>query len=411
LQGLGILLIVLGSLFAVALYYYTTLRCGNPKAGFVATVILLSLVNSFNLRPQMLGYLFLVVELIILEKFRRGRRGAVWFLPVLMVVWVNTHGTWIIGFAAMAVYLACGLTAIRIDGLEIRTWPPAQRSRFVGALLLSGLATLITPYGPDLAKFPFIVSSLPSGIASIQEWQPMAFHFPNDKLFLGVMLGFFLVGVALRPKWRVEDLGLFLFAAAMSFLHERFLTLFAVFSAPVVAVVLSRWVPAYERRKEVYTLNAALILSLAGAMVWYTPSQGDYAREVEQHFPVAAGRYLDTHALPGPMYNSYGFGGYLLWTRGAEQKVFVDGRTEVYERAGVFQDQVALANLKPGSLAILDKYKIQSCMLVPGEPLAAVLAVLPDWQKVYDGADAILFVRKQSGDEQSANVAIGRGNS
>ena len=239
----------------------------------------------------------------------------------------------------------------------------------------------------------------------------MAFNFPNDRLFLGGILGLFLVGVAVRPKWRVEDLGLLLFAASMAFLHQRFLTLFVVFSAPVAAVVLSRWVPAYDRRKEVYTLNAAIILGVAGAMVWCTPSQSDYARDVEQHFPVAAGRYLDTHALPGPMYNSYGFGGYLVWARGDEQKVFVDGRTEVYERVGVFQDQVALANLKPGSLAILEKYNIQSCMLVPGEPLAAVLSVLPGWRKVYDGADAVLFVRKRSGDDHLPDATLERGNS
>ncbi len=109
LRGLGALLIILGSLFAIALYYFTTIRCGNPKAGFLATALVLNLVNSFNLRPQMLGYLFLILALIILERFRQGKRGAIWLLPLLMLVWINSHGTWIIGLGTIGVYLASGL--------------------------------------------------------------------------------------------------------------------------------------------------------------------------------------------------------------------------------------------------------------------------------------------------------------
>ena len=45
--------------------------------------------------------------------------------------------------------------------------------------------------------------------------------------------------------------------------------------------------------------------------------------------------YLKKNPLPGPMYNNYGFGGYLVWSRGPEQKVFIDGRGDVYERGGV----------------------------------------------------------------------------
>ena len=138
------------------------------------------------------------------------------------------------------------------------------------------------------------------------------------------------------------------------------------------------------------------MLGLVGAMVWYFPSRSDYPRIVDKNFPVAAVQYLDTHSVPGPMYNSYEFGGYLLWARGPEHKVFIDGRGEVYEHAGVLSDQIALLNLEPGSLAILQKYNIQSCLLLPGEALSTVLAALPDWQKVYEDDHSVLFVRRQS---------------
>lgn len=396
LRGLGALLIILGSLFALALYYFTTMRCGNPKAAFLVTAILLNLVNSFNLRPQMLGYLFLILALIILERFRQGKRGAILLLPPLMLIWINTHGSWIIGLGTIGVYLASGLVNVRVGNLETRRWSTAERRDLAIVFLLSFISILITPYGAGLAKFPFKVSSLPAGLANIQEWQPMMFSLPSDKLFLGLLLGFLLVQVLVRPKWRLEVLGLFLFGTVMACVHVRFLSLFVVFFAPVIVMILARWIPKYDRTKEIYALNAAIMLGVVGAVVWYFPSQSDYTRIVDKNFPVAAVAYLNTHSVPEPMYNSYEFGGYLLWARGPEHKVFIDGRTEVYEQGAIFSDQVNLLNLKPGSLAILQKYNIQSCLLFPDEALSTVLAALPDWQKVYEDGKTVLFVRRQN---------------
>jgi hypothetical protein len=146
-------------------------------------------------------------------------------------------------------------------------------------------------------------------------------------------------------------------------------------------------------------------------MVWYFPTNIEYTHLVKTKFPVAAVQYLDTHSVPSPMYNSYEFGGYLLWRRAPQHKVFIDGRTEVYERAGVLEDQVALLNLTPGSLAVLDKYGIQSCLLLPGEGLATVLAASPEWQKVYSDDITILFVRRTNGlvkPQSTASIPSGR---
>ncbi len=394
LRGLGALLIILGSLFALALYYYTSIRCGNPKAGFLATAVLINLVNMFNLRPQMFAYLYLILTLIVLERFRQGKRGTIWLLPFLMVLWINTHGLWIIGLGTIGVYLASGLITIRMGNVETQPWSAPERRQLTMVFLLSLIAVLITPYGAGLATFPFQMSSSHVNLANVQEWQPMVFNLPGDKLFLGLVVGLLLLQVVIRLKWKLEELGLFLFGTMMAFLHLRFLSLFVVFFAPVLAVILARWLPRYNRAKEIYALNAAIILGVLGAMVWYFPSRSDYTRIVDSNLPVAAVQFLNTHSVPIPMFNSYEFGGYLLWARGPEHKVFIDGRGELYEPAGVLSDYVQLANFKPGSLAILQKYNIQSCLLSPGEPLSTVLAALPEWQKVYGDDEAVLFVRR-----------------
>jgi hypothetical protein len=112
--GLMALDLILGGAVVLALYVLASLRSHNSKAAFVACVLLLFLAAVFfSLRPQMLGYLFLVLTLIILERFRQGRTGTLWLLPPLFLVWVNTHGSFAIALLAIGVYWISGLTEIR----------------------------------------------------------------------------------------------------------------------------------------------------------------------------------------------------------------------------------------------------------------------------------------------------------
>lgn len=122
-QGLDALLIILGAAVVIALYYFATLRSGSSKAGIVVSSVLLILATpSLSLRPQMLGYLFLICTLICLELFRQGKRRALWFLPPIMLLWVNTHGSWIIGLGSIFVYWMSGLVDFSWGGIMARLW-------------------------------------------------------------------------------------------------------------------------------------------------------------------------------------------------------------------------------------------------------------------------------------------------
>src|SRR5690242_6570057 len=123
LRGLDALLIALGGTVMIALYVFGTIRSGSSKAGFAAASVLASLATpSFTMRPQMLGYVFLVLTLIALELFRQGKQWAIWFLPPLLLIWVNTHGSFIIGLGVILVYLACGLKEFGVGGIEAKRW-------------------------------------------------------------------------------------------------------------------------------------------------------------------------------------------------------------------------------------------------------------------------------------------------
>ena len=396
LRGLEALLIVLGAAVMVALYVFATLRSGNSKAGFVTSAVLLVLAAAnFNLRPQMLGYLFLVLTLIALERFRQGRPRVLWFLPLLFLLWVNTHASWEIGLSTIFVYWMSGLKEIRLGGIEMRGWKPAERLRLALVFLLCLAVLPITPYGTRLAAFPFQFISLhPHILANIVEWQPMPFDQLGGKVFLGLFLGLLAVQIACRLTWRLEEAALFFFGTAMACLHARFLLIFVPFFTPLLATTLARWLPGYNRKKDQHLLNAVLMVSMLAGMLWYFPSQATIEESVASHFPVGAVQYLNRHPMPGPMFNAYNFGGYLVWATAPEHKVFIDGRAELFEAGGVLADYMHITLLKPGALSVLRAYGVQACLLEREQPLTTVLAALPDWQKVYADQESVLFVRR-----------------
>jgi hypothetical protein len=394
-RGLAALLVALGSATILALYAFATLRSGNSKAGFATAAMLFVLASvSFSLRPQMLGYLFLVLTLIVLERFRQGKPRALWFLPILMLLWVNSHGSWIIGLATILVYWIAGVVPFRAGNLEARAWTPAERRNISLAFLGCLVALPLTPYGARLAASPVeFAFSLPLNVTQIQEWRPMAFDLWRGQWFLALLIAFIVVQVTKSFTWRLHELVLFLVGTIMACLHIRFLLVFVPFSVPILATIFGRWVPAYERRKDKFALNAALMAIVVAVLFCYFPTTTQLEAKVAHQYPVAAVEYLDHHAVPTPMYNTYGYGGYLVWTRGPQYKVFIDGRADVYERGGVLSDYIHISDIEPEALILLRNYGIQSCLIERDGALATLLSASSEWRRVYSDNQSALFVR------------------
>ncbi|HEU5238926.1 MAG TPA: hypothetical protein VFU37_17480, partial [Pyrinomonadaceae bacterium] len=187
LLGLDFMLIALSSIIMLAVYWHCSVRAGNSKAGFVSALFLASLAfGNFSLRPQMFGFLFLVLTLLVLEKFRQGVSWPLWTLPPLFLLWVNVHGSFIIGIGVITVYLLSGICSFEKGSVKAVAWTRSQRIKLETALLLSIAVLPITPYGTQLAVYPFDMAfSQPINIANISEWRPMPFEIIGGKIFLG----------------------------------------------------------------------------------------------------------------------------------------------------------------------------------------------------------------------------------
>jgi hypothetical protein len=396
LRGLLVFDFAVGACVLLALYALASMRSRNSKAAFVATAIVLPLASvSFSARPQMLGYLFLVLTLILLERFRQGRTGTLWLLPPLFLAWVNTHGTFFVGLFAVGAYWLGGLVHVHWGGLHSKLWTARERLRLAMVFLLSLIALMLTPYGTRLAAYPLDMAfSQPINVANVEEWQSLPFNMFAGKLFLALIVVFLLPQTTTQVNWRLEEIALYLAGVVLACLHARFLLLFVPVFVPMLAVVLARWIPPYRRSVDHFVLNAVLMFSVVAGVVWFFPSQNHLEDLVAGQFPVRAVDYLREHPIPGRMYNNYGYGGYLIWAFDGKRKVFIDGRGDIYERSGVLSNYLGISRLAPNALLLLNAYDVRSCLIERNEPLGTLLAALPNWQEVYHDNLSAIFVRK-----------------
>jgi hypothetical protein len=82
----------------------------------------------------------------------------------------------------------------------------------------------------------------------------------------------------------------------------------------------------------------------------------------------------------------------LIWGL-PEQPVFLDGRADLYEWAGVLGEFAQWANLQSDPNTLLDKYSVDYCLLERGSPMAHVLPLLRSWKVVYSDHASVILVR------------------
>ncbi|MGH9704336.1 MAG: hypothetical protein ACRD4K_13260, partial [Candidatus Acidiferrales bacterium] len=297
--GLAAVDFLLSGTIAILLYVYATLRSGKCKAACVIVTFSLPILSAFfTLRPQLLGYVFLLTTMILMERYRQGLSKHLWVLPAVFLVWVNTHGTFVLGAVVVGAYLLSGLFKFQAGGIVAVPWTAEQRRHILLVMLLCMLVAPITPYGARLAAYPLQMAFMqPVNVANIMEWQPMTFDDALGKVFLAMMLGYFLIQVVSRISYRLETIALLIFAIFSACIHIRFLLFFLFLFVPLLAEAIARWADAYKPEKDLRLINAAVMLLLAFAGVRYLSHAGRISESFTKSYPVAAVAYLKQHPL------------------------------------------------------------------------------------------------------------------
>jgi hypothetical protein len=396
---------VIDAIFLLLLYL-----CYQESRNFKASVsvcyfaTLLATV-SYGPRTILFGYLYLVTLLIILQKFRKRGRAALWVIPPLFCLWANTHGSWSIGLILFFLVGVSGLVEGSWGRVDAVRWTPSQLKKLIITAAASVAALFANPYGWRLVYYPFdLAFKQKLNIASIEEWISVDFHPLRGKLVLLLIFGLLLAALFRSRRWDLAEVLMLLFALYSGLTYIRFLVLLGIVSAPVLAKALD-FFPPYRPELETPRLNAVVLIMLVSAMIYYWPKEAKIKASIEETYPSGGLPYLKAHPPTGNLLNFYLWGGYLGW-HDPEVKDFIDSRVDIFEYAGVLKDYLDILGVdatqrRPEPL--LDKYKIKYVLFPPhesknplhtGGELMFVLEHDPHWKTLYKDKVCILLERQ-----------------
>ncbi len=295
------------------------------------------------LRPHLPSLFFFVLFLWGIGRFREDRRWSS-LLPLLPIFlfWVNTHGSFILGFGlALFLFLEGVFSHPKLSPSEAFRLPEVRRPFLFGLALL--FLSLVNPYGFKLLEFVFF-SHRGAGeepLRFIIEWWPielLAFLLPpvqsalfGSRLSILPILTWLLVGGIVLGSSRLRS-GRFvwlIWLAALFYLsskHHRFLPWLILSIVPFLALL---WEGVKREVKQ--AVSVALVLLSLGFTVafWLSPANRSQVGVgvAWENFPQDLVSLVKSHHFPGPMFNQYYLGGYLIFSLYPEYQVFIDGRT------------------------------------------------------------------------------------
>lgn len=383
----------------VGIYYLACIRSGNCKAALPAAFVGFLLASvSLGPRTLLFGWLFLVLELAILWNYQRGRDYA-WALPPLFLLWINTHGSWFIGFVMLGVWLACGFVRFDSGQLVSVRFTRHQAPKLLTVAATSFALLFVNPYGWRLVAYPLDVAFRQKGtLQYIAEWATLDFHTARGKTFL---LTFLLIAVLqlVRPRrWTLQDLAFLAIALYGGVTYVRFTFLTGIVVPPLLAISIAPFFKPYDEPGDPRRANAVSVAILIGVVAYLFPNAQKLHAGIVESYPEKAIPYVRSLAAqantPGNrLFTTFNWGAYFEW-QVPEVPEFIDSRVDIFVHEGVLADYVKAIQVHD-PFAVFDKYGIRTVLLdkKKDDSLVCLLSHTPGWQKTYDDGLAVAFQR------------------
>jgi hypothetical protein len=254
-------------------------------------------------------------------------------------------------------------------------------------------------------SYPLETLRSPAMAAYIEEWASPDFH---KVMFLPLAILFFMLLGALalssnRP--RPSELFLLIVTGFGALRSARHIPIFALIAAPILArhvwtiMCVRGWdrkIMSPEAPAAAGAIAFTLIFLLAPATLGIVRVQHFVANQPAyeaKNYPVAAVNFLREKQLPGPLYNRYGWGGYLIRRLYPDYLVYIDGRADVYGDEFMVE-AVHTYDGHPRWREPLDRLAIRTVLVSPDAALSSLLRQDQNWHKVYEDRQAVIFTRE-----------------
>ncbi|MBI3885580.1 MAG: hypothetical protein HY302_07605 [Opitutae bacterium] len=361
---------------AVALAVGFALSARNLSMGFAA-------------RPQLWTALGLAVLLVALRRLHDGRRWPLVALPIMSVVWANTHGGVLAGVL---------LTVVAAGVLMLQRSPVAGRFALVAVAAV--LALPLSPWGLDGVRW--LLQSVAYSRPEITEWRPLPFDLLHLPFFVlaAVSIAAWMFTGRERRTWEGAVLAVLL---VMALQHRRHAPLFLLgnlmFSTAHLRDLGLQTAAKLDALAKLFRQTAvraflAVLFVAAGAAFLVdsvrAPRLKPWTIEVERNiYPMEAVRFIKGHELRGNLLVLFEWGQLAIWQLPDNQVSFdgrldtvyphkvIDAHWKFYRDEAVDPEALDLGRadiaLLPANLASVTRLLYRGWKLVYADPLAWVL--------------------------------------
>lgn len=345
---------------------------------------------SVTIRPQMFTALCFTLLLWSLQKADAGQRRWLWALPGLFWLWANLHGGFLVGLGML--WLWAG-----VSWLTKQSSLPPQK--ILPSLILSGLVTCVNPYGVGLWRF--LLEHLLEARPEISEWQPLAVASSQGLLYLA-WLGLSILGLVFSRQPKKTGMGIILGLSALlplvSVRHLLFFQLAALMVAgPHLGHVLEALLPTPHPMRPV-SWWLAPVPGLVGLLLLLAKPPNLSSIPLPEDFtpPARAVALLAQTGASGNIAVDYDWGHYVSWHLNPIFLVSVDTRREMAYPAAEYEANLHFMTGYGDWDELLRKYPTDLVLIRPGSPPANLMALVPDWELVFQDAACLLFARRDS---------------
>jgi hypothetical protein len=406
--------IVIAAVFAW-MFRLAVARGTNLVLALLLTLLAMSAsMIHFLARPHVLSWLFALAWFWILDSterdgLQRQRARWLWALPLSMLLWVNVHGGFLLGFVLLGIYWLGSLwtwlttkeTRLEDSLQEIAS---GQRVRqLTGVGLLSIAASFVNPYGWNLHAHVYSYLSNRFLMDHIEEFQSPNFHGIAQKCFLALLL----IAIAARAthgrKLRLSEILVLLFAVYAGLYASRNIPVSSILLVLIVGPLLpslKAWgfvqrmsAVDGQQRGHLWPIFATAVLLLIAANGGRVGSSHWMIAHFDpKRMPIEAVNYLQQGRVNAPILSPDYWGGYLIYRLHPHNKVVIDDRHDLYGEQ-FLRLYLKMIHVEPGWDEFLKLHGV-SCLLLPrNAALATVMSQTSEWKPIYSDDVAIVFMK------------------
>lgn len=382
----GLILIYAITMFFTAFFVIKTQQLQKHRYPtslfFIAGFLMLYFhQNPSIVRCHMFSFMFFSMLLYFLEKSRKQNSNLLWLMPLIFIIWNNLHGGVVSGLGMIFIYMIG-------EFISRKPW-----KKYFLVLLVSTPLLIINPYGIEYLDFLFSANT--KNREYITEWWGV-FVQSHAMYYYGIFFaGVFTICLTFikfleKKKFDITKTLALLVTLYLGVSHVKLLSLVLI----VVAALFYNEIIHFFSKKSLRILNKLAYVFVILAVCNIPFMDITEARTLPAKYPVSEVEFLKINGIKGNILTAFGLGSYVSYKLYPDNLIYMDGRYEEVYFDREFDNLIEYEKASPFWANVLNQYPTEILLPERKMPIYEHLQKVSDWEEVYTGEAAAVFLRK-----------------